>query len=30
MTETEAIRRDMIAEKLPARDTTGYWRVKPE
>ncbi len=21
---------DMIAEKLLARDTTGYWRVKPE
>ena len=26
-----SIRRDMIAEKLLARDTTGYWRVvKPE
>jgi len=25
-----SIRRDMIAEKLLARDTRGYWRVKPE
>ena len=25
-----SIHRDMIAEKLLARDTTGYWRVKPE
>lgn len=25
-----SIRRDMIAEKLLARDTKGYWRVKPE
>lgn len=25
-----SIRRDMIAEKLLARDMTGYWRVKPE
>lgn len=24
------IRRDMISEKLLARDATGYWRVKPE
>ena len=25
-----SIRRDMIAEKLLARDAKGYWRVKPE
>ena len=25
-----SIRRDMIAEKLLARDTKGYWSVKPE